>query len=95
MRRFTTALSLSLAVALLAPLATVAQSAPKKATAATNSHSDAALAERARGWIVPFSTVYANVKFTDDGTTLTVSGRGDGFNPGLSYTSFFGRTFAA
>lgn len=39
--------------------------------------------------IRPFSFIYAQVSLVDSGSTLTIIGRGVGFNPALSYTSFF------
>jgi hypothetical protein len=42
---------------------------------------------QARAHINSFSTVNANVKFADNGTTLTVTGVGSGFTPGLAFVS--------
>ena len=48
-----------------------------------------ALASSSVTSIKPFSTIYAQVQIVDNGSTLVISGRGQGFNPTLSYTSFF------
>ena len=68
----------------------VTQAAQRQATASTGSAAAPKSSPgKAREFVSPFSTVYARIRFTDDGTTLTVNGSGGGFNPGLSYTSFF------
>jgi hypothetical protein len=87
--KFASAISLSLAVVLLAPAQTFAKTTTKTVSLAGGAHAKLAGGVHAREWIAPFSTVYAFARFTDDGTTLTINGQGGGFNPGLSYTSFF------
>jgi hypothetical protein len=78
-----------LAFGLLLPTQSFAESHAKSATVAVGGAHKSAVAPDAREFLSPFSTVYAGVKFHDDGTTMTVNGKGGGFNPGLSYTSFF------
>ena len=89
MHKFTSAISLSLAALLFCPVPTFAKTSVKTVSLTNGARPKIVGGVRAKAWIVPFSTVYAVARFTDDGTTLTIKGEGGGFNPGLSYTSFF------
>ena len=82
------AASALLTLGLLQPVAGLAQTHTKTAAIDMGAHKPAT-APSGREFLAPFSTLYGRVKFTDDGTTLTVNGTASGFNPGLSYTSFF------
>ena len=88
MKNFANVAASALAVSLCMPLAASAQSKSVTHHATMRTHTAHTNAAGFEG-IAPFSNVFAYAEFTDDGTTLTINGRGGGFNPGLSYTSFF------
>jgi hypothetical protein len=64
----------ALAFGLLLPAQSFAKSHAMDATVAVGTAHKGGTAPDAREFLSPFSTVYASVKFHDDGTTMTVNG---------------------
>ena len=84
------AISLLVLGAMIAP--NVAQAAPRAVTTRTVQVSPDT---NGHGWLFGFSPIVAHLKFTDDGTNLTVVGQGHGFDPSLQFVTLLYATPSA